>query len=250
MQLTKDNIVNLKDNYNNKFIIYRIYNKISNKSYIGKCEKGLNRVLDHYKHCLNPKQEYRAKLLYRAIRKHGRDNFNFEVLFISFDILYLDEMEKFFIRTYNTVNPKFGYNITDGGTGGWVTRNYTKEQTEVYKQNLNKARKPLNEEQRQKQSALLKEIRRDPIKSKKNAEVCRERMLKLNKDLSFRNKMKLIHNMFIYCKELDMTWESQAECAKYFGVTQSYISHIIRNKKVEKNLRNCYTISIAERTCE
>ena len=92
--------------------IYCITNKINNKKYIGKTE---------YE---NPKKRWQEHLrdserfdrpLYRSIRKYGKENFIFEVLFSDLYGEELCEKEISTIKEYDTYSN--GYNATIGGDG-------------------------------------------------------------------------------------------------------------------------------------
>ena len=168
-------------------VIYRIYNIESNKGYIGKCEKGLSRVLDHVRCYKRPKCEYRARLLYRAINKHGIEKFNWEILhFPSSE--EIDFYEKSLIEKYESCNSSMGYNITEGGTGGYTTKNFTEEQKilrifrykETRKKTLEKDPNAYDWSKRI-HAKTLKDTRACPIKSAKNRQMSRERLLRLNK---------------------------------------------------------------------
>ena len=96
--------------------IYKITNKINNKSYIGKSvniEKRWKYHLDNF----NCQKEYN-KTLYKAFRKYGESNFTFEVLEEldeeQYDLLS-NEREKYWINFYNSLND--GYNETVGERG-------------------------------------------------------------------------------------------------------------------------------------
>ena len=111
--------------------IYKITNKINNKSYIGKSvniEKRWKYHLDNF----NCKKEY-DKALYRAFRKYGESNFSFEVLEeldeLQYDALS-DEREQYWIQFYNSFAE--GYNETPGGDGGFneKARNSVKKLTD------------------------------------------------------------------------------------------------------------------------
>jgi group I intron endonuclease len=58
-----------------------------------------------------------GRYLHRAIRKHGEDNFTFEVIYAAFDQASLDEAEDFFILEFDTLAPN-GYNLKRGGANG------------------------------------------------------------------------------------------------------------------------------------
>lgn len=102
--------------------IYKITNKLNNKSYIGKTEKTdpTKRWLEHLRDC---KREYKNKRpLYNAINKYGKENFSFEILEETNNA---NEREIYFIDFYNTY--KNGYNATVGGDG----KTYITNQKEI-----------------------------------------------------------------------------------------------------------------------
>lgn len=54
---------------------------------------------------------------YHAIRKYGSENLKYEIIEKCKDIDHLNEREKFWIKHYKSNDPKFGYNMTEGGDG-------------------------------------------------------------------------------------------------------------------------------------
>lgn len=91
--------------------IYCITNKINGKKYIGKTERTLeDRFEGHLRGAKYGNQTY----LYRAMRKHGEDNFVIEQIE---ECQNVDEREQFWITEFDTLIPS-GYNMTKGGTGG------------------------------------------------------------------------------------------------------------------------------------
>jgi len=98
------------------YTIYKATNKINGKSYIGFAKRWPYRKTEH----LN--ESYRVNAVcynthfHRAIRKHGWDNFDWEVLYQSSDGNHtLKVMEAHFISEYDTFEN--GYNQTKGGEG-------------------------------------------------------------------------------------------------------------------------------------
>ena len=89
----------------NKYI-YKITNKINNKCYIGQTNNYKSRFKDH-KGMYDNKS---GKILCRAFKKYGIDNFKFEV--IDYGANY-NELEIYYIKYYNSIN--HGYNISPGG---------------------------------------------------------------------------------------------------------------------------------------
>jgi len=92
-------------------LIYIATNKINGKRYVGKTEKTLSeRWYRHQKNVEYGSQTY----FHRAIRKHGAENFSFELLEDCSDELN-NEKERYWIAT---LQPE--YNMTKGGDGGWI----------------------------------------------------------------------------------------------------------------------------------
>ena len=94
-------------------IIYKITNKINNKVYIGLTKCTLQyRWTKHIGECNNVKN---SKQLYKAMRKYGIENFTIEKIDHTDNFEKLGELERFYIKQYNSQNPKYGYNLTAGG---------------------------------------------------------------------------------------------------------------------------------------
>jgi group I intron endonuclease len=220
--------------FGKKPVIYRIFNINDGKSYIGKCENGIKRILDHYHSCKRPKAQYRARLLYRAIAKHGLDNFRWEILFESFDVEFLDKAERELIASYKTVDREFGYNITAGGTGGNVWLTLTPEEAASAKFKLSEAGKRdflNNPERRQKAAETLRAIRKDKNKSAKNAKIASDRLKLLNKtDPRFRNR-----GVKVRCIETGVIYNSMIEAARILGLQKHSKIRTAIDKKTKVN---------------
>lgn len=93
--------------------IYRIWNDINNKSYIGKTERSIEkRWKEHVRD--SKKDNINNRPLYKAINKYGIEHFHIEEIEqCSFDII--NNREKYWIEYYSTF--KNGYNATIGGDG-------------------------------------------------------------------------------------------------------------------------------------
>ena len=60
--------------------IYKFRNKINNKVYIGQSVCLEKRYLEHYHNHANPNlKDYKTKF-YKALRKYGFDNFDYEII--------------------------------------------------------------------------------------------------------------------------------------------------------------------------
>lgn len=93
------------------WLIYSITNILNGKVYIGQTRQGLARRKGEHIHRFNLGE--RDHKLYRAMRKHGIENFKFEVLCSALKLEYLDQLEVEFISQFNSFHR--GYNMTCGG---------------------------------------------------------------------------------------------------------------------------------------
>ena len=99
--------------------IYKITNKINNKSYIGKSKDIEARWKEHKWRMNSLDEVHLNKPLYRAFKKYGLENFSFEVI-EELENYETDsnEREKYWIKFYNSYGSENGYNATCGGDGG------------------------------------------------------------------------------------------------------------------------------------
>lgn len=103
--------------------IYSFRNRFNQKRYIGKSIDIKKRYNAHMAACFNRNED---GYFYRALRKYGIENFDFEVL-IELPWLegadkktikkVLDYWETFYIKYYCAKNANYGYNLTNGGDG-------------------------------------------------------------------------------------------------------------------------------------
>lgn len=92
--------------------IYKITNKINNNAYIGLSVDIERRWKDHIRRAQNSDGKEFDKVLYKAFRKYGIDNFSFEVIEQCLPE-ELNEKEAYWISYYDTYY--HGYNMTLGG---------------------------------------------------------------------------------------------------------------------------------------
>ena len=95
-------------------IVYKATNKINGKVYIGKTIRSMSHA--------KARHHDRSKLgfntyFYNSIRKHGIDEFIWEVIYKGISDKDIREKEISFIRQYNCRDTTKGYNMTDGGDG-------------------------------------------------------------------------------------------------------------------------------------
>lgn len=97
-------------------VVYCVTNKINGKQYIGKSIYSMQkRKRNHENDAV--KMVDSSPIFHRALRKHGKDNFDWEILFRGNNEEILLKVEIDFIKEENTKKPN-GYNILDGGCIG------------------------------------------------------------------------------------------------------------------------------------
>lgn len=143
-------------------VIYK-YTSPSKKVYIGQTISEEARKRQH-------KNRKNKTAFSKAIQKYGYDNFQYEILFRTASKsktrmkVVLDAMEKYYIRLFDSTNPLFGYNLTEGGEGS-----YGYKHTEEAKLKMSKAQKgktpwnigvAMSEEQKDKLRAVNKDYQR------------------------------------------------------------------------------------------
>ena len=92
--------------------IYKLTNKINGKYYIGKTIHFKTRMYQH-KHSWKYKHTY----LPNAIKKHGWNNFECEILMDDVPEEDLNNLEISYIELNDSTNRKKGYNLANGGQG-------------------------------------------------------------------------------------------------------------------------------------
>ena len=110
----------------NEFGIYRITNKITDKSYIGKTGVSFGDRWDCHRAQLNGGYHDNPHLQ-RAWNKYGSENFEFCIIETVIDISVLDELEIKYIKEYRDAEKC--YNILDGGEGGFMLGSHLSEET-------------------------------------------------------------------------------------------------------------------------
>lgn len=109
-----------EEQFKNQTGIYRIVNLQNNKTYIGQTIERFQRRFWHHRWCLENKQHHN-KFLQNDYNNFGSDNFVFEVLYVANTNDDMDQLEKQYIKKYNSANKDSGYNLQSGGHFGFTT---------------------------------------------------------------------------------------------------------------------------------
>lgn len=91
--------------------IYSIRNVVNGKRYVGQTYSLSKRKYQHFAEGVKNTSD---SPLYRSMRKHGTENFIFEVIEECEDVL-INEREIHWIAHFDSTNPERGYNLSRGG---------------------------------------------------------------------------------------------------------------------------------------
>ena len=109
-------------------LIYKATNLINGKIYIGMTTK----IFDHPIKVHKRDSQRLNTYFYQAIRKHGFDNFKWEVIDTAETMEELEEKERYDIKLYNCFDNKdVGYNTQSGGNSLYeITEEHRRQRSE------------------------------------------------------------------------------------------------------------------------
>lgn len=178
--------------------IYKSINNINGKIYIGYTHKSLEKRITEHR-CNSKKGS--SYLFHKAIRKYGEDNFSWEVILESKDKEYiLKEMEKFFIKEYNSYfETGQGYNMTYGGQGGMTDKKHSE---------LTKQKMKISRNKRLFEPMLGKKHSVEAKDKMRLAKIGKQRDLEFSKSCSERNKNRYLdpENRKILSEAIKISW--------------------------------------------
>lgn len=214
-------------------VVYLATNLINNKQYVGYTTKTLKeRISTHiYKSRCKLNKHY-FYLFKQALRKHGTDNFKWEVLEECFTKEECCKKEIFYISKYNTISPN-GYNLTEGGNGGF--------QSDETKLKISESVKKYWEVNRE-SNALVKATKEDRVNwAKKSWEIKKkkgytnpsyfhkeESKVKMSLTKNKLNKLKWINMYSSEIVELSLT-----DMSKKTGLSAGVFNHLKQGRQLQ-----------------
>lgn len=199
--------------------IYKITNKVNNKIYIGKTTKTIEyRFSVHIKNA----KKHINRYLYDAMNCYGYENFYVEEI-EECDESILNEREIFWIKYYNSTDPKIGYNMTIGGDGGDTWTNNSHKELTIKK----------SYETKIKNGSMLSKEDKDKLRKIKERE--REKLKKIKEDKDKEILLKFMYYPYSisrFCKETNVSQHTLFNwCNKYFNCTPNEIRKVELIKK-------------------
>jgi group I intron endonuclease len=107
-----------------KYVIYCIKNEINGKVYIGYTGKNIHERFN--KHIKNAQKKINRRL-YDSMNKYGYDNFNITKIDETELAESAQELESWYIHIFRSKDSKYGYNMTNGGNGGYTLSEWSYE---------------------------------------------------------------------------------------------------------------------------
>lgn len=126
-----------------RYIVYCIKNEINGKVYIGYTGKEIN---ERFKTHIKNAEKKINRRLYDSMNKYGYENFTITELDESELIKSAQELESWYIHIFRSKNSKYGYNMTNGGDGGYTLSEWSEtDKQKLYSQQKQKREKTLKE---------------------------------------------------------------------------------------------------------
>lgn len=182
-----------------EYCVYSHVNKSNGKVYVGQtCDK-IGRFYDgKYKSCV---------LSHKALQKYGglKNGFTTTILEDGLTKEEADKREIFYIEKYNSTNPKFGYNICDGGSG--VRNSHTEEWKENHSIRMSGSNNPnYGKHWDENHKKILSEKHKGKTRQREQWE--KDKIQKSHK------KIKHYNDKCVKCITTNEIFESQKECAR------------------------------------
>lgn len=196
-------------------IIYLLVNKVNKKFYIGQTWQSLESRWERG-------NGYRSSTyLNNAIKKYGKENFEYKILTICYTQKDADYWENFYIKEYDSRNHKKGYNIKEGGSHGRLS-----EDTKI------KLSKPKSEKAKANMRANHADFSGEnhPLFNKHHTEASKEKMRQSVIAKEYNPLAKLSKKDVIKIKKLMIKGKNNKELSIMFGVQTRTIQAIRREK--------------------
>lgn len=228
-----------ENKYRNDIGIYKITNIINGKCYVGQTSASFIKRYWHHKWCLN-KGIHCNKYLQNAWNKYGCDNFIFEVIKILSTNEDIDELEKYYIKKYNSTNSECGYNIDIGGQPMCLSQYVTESSRKIVgeKNRKHMLGRKLSEETKAKMRASSHHLSPSDKTREKLSNYMKNRVITESTKQKIREAnmgsnshvTSLIEDDVIDIKKRLMKSEKQSDIANDYNLSLGAISAIANNR--------------------
>lgn len=193
--------------------IYMIKNNLNGKIYIGQTTRNI--AVRFAEHCRKSKT-----VIDKAIKSVGKENFTVIEICQAETVEKLNELERYYIKKYNAMNPEYGYNLCDGGdnTCGYHHRKESREKMSKSRMGIFVGEK-------------------NPFYGKHHTNETKKRLSELHsgKHLTEEHKRKVSENSTvkrpIICITTGEKFSSIREAARKYDIEETHISRVCRGKR-------------------
>ena len=221
--------------YKNKYYIYKIYNDINDKIYIGRSTKPDYRMRSHLNNSLEPENSSKSQKIHFAIKELGEQHFTFEVFEECESYGEACEREIFWIKFYNSDKDEFGYNERFGQSDG---EPLSTEQIKILSLRMTGEKNPMygktHSEKIRKQLSIQFSGEKNPFYGKTHSEETKKIIGASSKDRSAGENNPHAKLTLESVLEIRNLWQSgyftKAALAKKYNVTPVTIGNIISGK--------------------
>ena len=267
-----------KSNVNKNYYIYVIHNLLNNKIYVGRTNQPKLRWYRHRSASAGQKST-RGCYVHRAMAKYGLENFTYTVIQRLHLFKECSAAEIYWVKYYQSRNPEFGYNLTDGGEGvvghivSEVTKQKMREKATGRKHTVETVLKFSGE------NSVRSKLKLDDVKNiRYRFNTLNEGIKDISSDyvVSVRSIARVVYNVDWYdenyippiprkinsngvpkltldkanhIRELYVSGKDNSELSIMFGVTKENIAYILSGK-TWKNKRSQVDLFVNEKKCE
>lgn len=220
--------------------IYKTTNLKNTKIYIGK----------HKSNSFDFNYYGSGKIIRRAFKKYGKDSFKVELLEECESLEELNTRERYWIDILDSRNPKIGYNLQFGGTGGWEYVNtyqkgenhpfFSKHLTDLHKQKISQNHMDVSKENNpfygKTHSEEIKKRISEKAKGRKHSE---EAKRKISEKLSGQTRSNIAKKH--YSESTKLAWQNKEYRKKHCAAMRGKKRTIITTECpfCKKQIRKC-----------
>ena len=230
--------------------IYCYTNKINGKKYVGQSVDFIKRHKQHIRQAYNENCKAYDYAFHCAIRKHGIENFEIEIL--KENLQNQDELnywEKFYIVEFDTLaNNRKGYNLASGGHNGNAFAGKTDDEMKEISKKISESKKGklCSEETKRKMSESKKgkfigennpmygkKGENSPIYGKQRSEETKRKISESRKGKftgEKNNNTRKIIQIDVLTKQIVFIWQYVKQATDFYGISKCTLNRYLKGK--------------------
>lgn len=167
---------------------------------------------------------------YSAIQKYGWDEFEHNILYENLTKNDACTKEQELIKKYNTMDNRYGYNMTTGGEIFTMSKEANLKKSIAMRGNKNGLGKPCSIEKRKKLRASNLGKTRSEETRRKQSEKAKLRHVPCSEAKREILRNNHPHMRKVFCEETQTIYKSVQECARQLNLQATLVSKVCRGK--------------------